>query len=194
MNSGLSGDDFLEPLIAAVRRVAESERLWRPVEHLRGSALMRQGDDAGHIFVLLRGLIKLAYATPDGGERVKSFIADRGVFGPAIDDVEERYSAVALEPSRVVALPTRWLSARFATHVELRDGAARLDGWIKARKEARERALLCDSAEQRYRDLLREQPDLAGRLQQGDIARYIGVTPIALSRIKRRIATEQQCA
>jgi hypothetical protein len=42
--------------------------------------------------------------------------------------------------------------------------------------------------EARLRAVLSGAPDIAARLPQGDIARFIGVTPVAFSRIKRRIA------
>lgn len=188
MNSGLERGDFFGGVIAPLRALAEAERLWRPAQQLRGVALMSQGADAGRVFVLERGLVKLVYATPDGGERVKSFIVDQGLFGPALDDAEERYSATTLEPSVTVALPSSWLVARMAENALLRDAAARFEVWVRKRKQAREMALLCRTPEERYLDLLRDEPGLVSRLSQGDIARFIGITPIAFSRIKRRVA------
>jgi hypothetical protein len=59
---------------------------------------------------------------------------------------------------------------------------------LVARKQQREEALLCDSAETRYRNMLKDEPALLARLPQGDIARFLRVTPIAFSRIKRRVS------
>lgn len=187
MNPSLEGKKIVEALIAPLRTLAEAERLWRPVEHSRGIEVMTQGAEAGHVFVLEQGLVKLSYATPDGGERVKSFIVDRGLFGPALGDVEERYSATVLEPSITVALPTSWLFSQAVKSEALREAAAMFDAWVRARKEAREMALLCRTPEERYRDFVRNEPDLVARLAQGDIARFVGITPIAFSRIKRRL-------
>jgi len=54
------------------------------------------------------------------------------------------------------------------------------------KKERREYEFLCLSAEERYQ-LIREQtPDLLDRVTQNDIARYLGITPVALSRIRAR--------
>jgi CRP-like cAMP-binding protein len=55
------------------------------------------------------------------------------------------------------------------------------------RKERRERQFLTMSAEARYRLLREEEPHLAARVPQKDLASYLGVTPVGLSRISRRI-------
>jgi CRP-like cAMP-binding protein len=55
------------------------------------------------------------------------------------------------------------------------------------RKELREYELLCLSAEERYRRLLTNTPALLDKVTQNDIARYLGVTPVGLSRIKTRV-------
>jgi len=56
------------------------------------------------------------------------------------------------------------------------------------RKSKRELSLLIDSAEQRYLNLLEERPDLLQRIPLKYLASYIGVTPQALSRIRKRIS------
>ena len=55
------------------------------------------------------------------------------------------------------------------------------------KKSKRELSLLNDSAEQRYLNLFIERPDLLRRIPLKFIASYIGITPQALSRIRKRI-------
>ena len=55
------------------------------------------------------------------------------------------------------------------------------------KKTKRELSLLNDTAEQRYLNLFSEQPHLLQQIPLKYIASYIGVTPQALSRIRRRI-------
>ncbi|MEM7216256.1 MAG: hypothetical protein AAF423_12000 [Pseudomonadota bacterium] len=56
------------------------------------------------------------------------------------------------------------------------------------KKEMREYELLCLSAEDRYRRLMKSTPDIFNLVTQNEIARYLGVTPVALSRIKKRVS------
>jgi len=55
------------------------------------------------------------------------------------------------------------------------------------KKSKRELLLLNETAEQRYRNLFTEQPQLLQHIPLKYIASYIGVTPQALSRIRKRI-------
>ena len=54
-------------------------------------------------------------------------------------------------------------------------------------KARREQALLTQTAEQRYMNLLTEQPEFIREIPLKYIASYIGITPQALSRIRKRI-------
>lgn len=55
-------------------------------------------------------------------------------------------------------------------------------------KAKRELSLLNDTAEERYLKLFSEQPELIRKIPLQYIASYIGVTPQALSRIRKRIS------
>lgn len=55
------------------------------------------------------------------------------------------------------------------------------------KKAKRELSLLHDTAEQRYLNLFTEQPHLLKQVPLKYIASYIGITPQALSRIRKRI-------
>ncbi|WP_435133489.1 Crp/Fnr family transcriptional regulator [Formosa sp. A9] len=55
-------------------------------------------------------------------------------------------------------------------------------------KAKREQALLNDTAEERYLNLFTEQPHLIKEIPLKYLASYIGITPQALSRIRKRIS------
>ncbi|MET4682323.1 Crp/Fnr family transcriptional regulator [Brevundimonas faecalis] len=168
--------------------------LGRPRGFEKGEVVFRQGDAARDVYVLRRGLVKLFYVTRDGRERIKSFIVDGGLFGSRrsqIGDGSSAFSAACLEQSEIAVVgydrfrDAMRRDARLASlFLDLSEGAA-------LRKEIREHDLLCLSAEARYRRFVAEQEALASRLMQIDIARYLGVTPVALSRIRRRVEAER---
>lgn len=56
------------------------------------------------------------------------------------------------------------------------------------KKSKRELSLLNDTAEQRYLKLFTEQPHLIQQIPLKYLSSYIGITPQALSRIRRRIS------
>ncbi len=55
-------------------------------------------------------------------------------------------------------------------------------------KSRREQSLLNETAEERYLNLFTERPALIREIPQKYIASYIGITPQALSRIRKRIS------
>lgn len=86
-----------------------------------------------------------------------------------------------------MCLPFPWVQQSITSCANLTQAYLAFSGWVRRRKEDREEALLCASAEDNYRRFLTTNDKLAQRLPQGDIARYLGITPIAFSRIKKRM-------
>ena len=161
----------------------------RLMRSAKGECLFDQGTAVDSVYVLQSGIIKLVYETADGNEWIKSIIVDRGLFGPsnASEGQAIAYAARAIEPSTLARIPLGWVGEALNSSWEMRAAYAGFVNWVRQGKEAREAALLCQSAEERYRDLLADAPNLLARLPQADIARYLRITPIAFSRIKRRI-------
>ena len=192
MNPDLVGTSSpVAELVGALREKARNAGQLRAVCAARGERLFDQGAKVDTVFILQSGLVKLVYETVDGNEWVKSLIADRGLFGPS-DYAEGNaiaYSARAIEPSSLGQIPLGWISQTLSTSPDMAMAYARFVNWVRQRKEAREAALLCQGPEDRYRDLLASSPDLLARMPQADIARYLRITPIAFSRIKRRLRT-----
>ena len=175
-----------------VKRLTADPALARHVQRrslAKGEVVFRQGDPSRDIHVLRGGLVKLFYLTHDGKEWIKSFIADAGVFGSRRSQVAggtSAFSAASIEPSEVLVLGYDRFRAAMARDAELLTLFLEMSEAMALKKEVREHDLLCLSAEARYRRFMIEQGDLAARLTQVDIARFLGVTPVALSRIRRR--------
>ena len=194
MNPGLAGTDFdIAGLVSVLRTMAQRDGIWTAVSRPKGYIVLAQGEASAKVFVLESGLVKLIYETPGGDEWIKSFIVDSGMFAstwPTSADRKSRFAARCLEDSRIATLPITWVGSKIAGDPELQAAAAEFKDWVFRRKQAREEALLCDTAEQRYRSFLGNEAALASRLNQADIARYLGVTPVAFSRIKKRIGQQ----
>jgi hypothetical protein len=47
------------------------------------------------------------------------------------------------------------------------------------------------SAEERYLKLVNEKPDIVNRVPNKYIATMLGITPVSLSRIRKRVATRR---
>ena len=72
----------------------------------------------------------------------------------------------------------------------LGEAVSRFQAWLLERKRQREEDLLCLSPAARYLAFLEREPGLAGRLALKEVAGYLRITPVALSRIRRRLRAE----
>jgi CRP-like cAMP-binding protein len=151
---------------------------------------VKAGDVAEQVFFICRGLVRFYYLTVDGKEHNKSFATEGQFAGSILSSTRRepsRFFIQALEPVAALAISTDALEHLYVqSAVWANIGRKYMEG-VAIRKERREGEFLLDSAEERYRRLLTEQPQLAERLPLYHLASYLGVTDVALSRIRRRL-------
>lgn len=165
------------------------ERRGRAIAVARGDHLFRQGDTDGSVYFVRSGLLKAYYLRPDGREHIKSFLPEGSVIGSLVAATREGacpFSLVAAEDGTLLSL--RYEMLRGAARGDMTLAAALIDFLMAygMRKERREHELLTLSPEQRYALFRETMPHLVDRVSLADQAAYIGVTPQALSRIRRR--------
>jgi CRP-like cAMP-binding protein len=155
----------------------------------RGEHLLRAGERATEVAVVVTGLLREHFVLPDGVERTKAFIAPHAVSGSLADllsSAPSRAFIVAEEPARLLVAP----------YADYRALASRLPAWERAGRCAVERLLLAKAereyellgldAAQRYAAFTARYPDLEARVAARHVASYLGITPVHLSRLRRR--------
>lgn len=134
-----------------------------------------------------KGFLKAYYLRSSGKEYVKTFVSENDFIGSS-NAYRYPHTLVCLEPSRLLRLKY----ADLLDIVQQKPGRspALINMLIDviAKKERRKFEFLCLSAEERYQQILENTPELVKRATQNDIARYLGITPVALSRIRARMA------
>lgn len=156
----------------------------------KGTVLLRQGMKLDSFFVIKEGLAKAFYVTVDGREFIKSIISEGECIASAqviVTDDACPFYLIALENTRLLEIPGKALLKLVGDDAALSQSINKILLQIAMKKERREYELLCLSAEQRYQVFCQRNPGLVQRLSQIDIARYLGITPVALSRIRKRI-------
>ena len=159
-----------------------------------GQALQSPGQSLSGVWFVEQGLLRSHFLNADGLERNCAFHAEwewAGMPPPQGAPVAAPFAIDALERSQVVELSHADLAAWLQTRPELQ---ARLTEALLVTLMAssrRESALMMDSAEQRYMRFLTEKPAMVERVALHHVASYLGVTNVALSRIRRRIKDRQ---
>ncbi|UUM30362.1 Crp/Fnr family transcriptional regulator [Vibrio japonicus] len=149
-------------------------------------SLLHQGQVAEEIFFLLEGICHSAYLTDKGKEFSKEFYWESDWiigFESLIKQQASPYLLESLTPCTLVALPVEtlriWREQKHSVYLKLLETQLMY-------KENKERFMLLYSPEQRYELFCQHYPDLRERLNDYQIAAYLGITPISLSRIKKR--------
>lgn len=168
----------------------ELSRHVRVVSAGRGEEVFRQDESHPFAYVVRRGLLKNVYLSASGDAWIKSFTREGGFIASMAAlraGGSASFSAICIEDTEMERIPYA-LMEQFAVRDLMWSNALRKAITLFAeRKEQRERELLILSPEDRYRALVDQQPDLEARVSQKDLAAYIGVTPVGLNRIVKRV-------
>lgn len=159
----------------------------RPAAIARGQLLLRAGERWQHLWWLERGALRLYYIDREGDESNKNFFLDDTLFWPITSTLRNEpvgFFVDALEDSVVWALAIDALMPALAGHVGWADVQQRTLAALLDDKMRREQAFLQASARQRYEALLREHPAWADRIALKQLASYLGVTDVTLSRLR----------
>lgn len=156
----------------------------------RGSFLVRAGDLSGDFYFILKGLVRSSYPNQSGRATIKSFARELEMTGPILAWLAREPSVLdicALENTETLAFPPRLIPDLLQRHPAWQ---AIVEGYVKAlarKMEDRARSFLESAAEQRYLDFLSAEPALSNRLPLNQVAAYLGITDVSLSRLRRRL-------
>lgn len=161
-----------------------------------GEPLFLAGARRAHVFVVNTGIVKMVYETPKGDSWVKGF-AEPGVCFASLTALESNgttsYAAYAETEATIDQIDYLQLLQLASRHPPWQCAMSNAFKLYGQRKEQREMELLTLSPQDRYLSFLRHHPALAASLRQRDIASYVRVTPVALSRIKARVKASGRC-
>ncbi|MCH6258922.1 hypothetical protein MLD52_20365 [Puniceicoccaceae bacterium K14] len=135
------------------------------------------------------GLLKATYLTLEGKEAIKTFFSGGALVGSLHCVMKKEalpFGAVALQGSSLFSFSLEDLRACAKTDLELANELIERLIQVALVKERREREFLTLSPYERYCSLRDQAPEILENVTQADIVLYLGVTPVALSRMKGR--------
>lgn len=169
------------------------EKLHLPIElHFvkKNDYVFQQGDLANRLYFLHSGIVRYVSVSEEGKEFTQAFVKAPRLIGSTQSMVTQSkalFSIQALEDCMVVSYPWE------AFFEQMRQDQAFLLCYIHfleklfIHKEERENAFARHSAERRYLDFCVSYPELKDKIPLQQVASYIGITPIALSRIRKKL-------
>jgi CRP-like cAMP-binding protein len=170
--------------------LASLSAIVRP-EHLeRGASFIREGEDSTRLALVVKGLFRSYYIDDEGRDYTKLFLPEGSILLSYYAHLAGRPSAYfieALEDSELLVADI----ADFERLTESSRGLLLLyKGFADStlvEKEGHRLSLISEKGMKRYLRFRRERPGLEARLKQCDLASYLGLTPVSLSRLRRRL-------
>ncbi len=166
------------------------DNLTKKKEYKKGTTILKKGQLAQNIIFLNSGIVSSVYS-----KIAKKFIRDF-YFAPYI--FTEQESFVKQIPAKFSIVCVTDITCQLISKNDLENAYDRIPGLKGIANDLlfngfvnisnRLESLLTLNPEQRYLKLLNERPELLHEITLKMIASYLGVTDVALSRIRKRIS------
>ena len=162
---------------------------FKPLSAKRNEILVHKGDIARHLYLIVKGCLRIFLINEDGSEATRFLIFD-GQMGTAFPSFILKKPSVAsvqcLEPSELLTL----------SYTDRQTLFDKIPGWETMYRIVLELAyiasieriesLITMDAKARYNILLRDHPELIQRLPSRIVADYLGISQETLSRLKSK--------
>lgn len=165
------------------------KNIFKPKLLKKDMFFLQEGEKSNEIGVIVKGIFRSYYIDKIGNDITKYFYEEGGILFSYVAHLcqnESMYYIQALEDSEI-------LVAKISDFEKIVEGNYQLllfykkmiDSVLIMKEEHASSFKLLDSME-RYKHFLAVYPDLEKRLKQCHIASYLGITPVSLSRIRKK--------
>jgi CRP-like cAMP-binding protein len=188
--------DSLKSKIQAYTKVSDSDmqfglQFYKEKKVSKGQHIIKPGQLARNFYFLKKGCVSF-YAEDESGIKVMEFFTENTFFTDLYAYIEEIPSENYLEATEDCELfyisKSDILKSYNHSHELERFGRLSMqEAFIKTFQRTSDLKML--SNQERYLKLLEKRPDLLQRVPQYLIASYLGLTPVGLSKIRKRLSS-----
>ena len=152
----------------------------------KGYSIISSGKRCEELFFIQKGLVKLQFDSDDT-EFIMRFFQENLLFSD-LESLNNNkwsgYKAIALEDTSIIAINYNKFDLLCQKHHALETFYRKFLTMAHLNMMVRIKEMLEDDAKKRYDNFVEQYPNLAQRIHLGDIAKYIGITQVSLSRIR----------
>jgi CRP-like cAMP-binding protein len=157
----------------------------------KDAVLLSEGEYAKECYFILQGCVR-SYYLIDGEEKTTDFYTESQTITPISYTKKEpsKYFLSCLENSIIALGSTERNNQLLEKIPKLQSMVAQLNSELLMQKQVSFDDFKSLSPEQRYLSLLETRPDLFNRVPLYHIATYLGITPVSLSRMRKRVSVK----
>jgi CRP-like cAMP-binding protein len=156
----------------------------------KGAYFTEAGEMCKHVALIQEGLFRCYYIKENGEEVNASFRWEGKIMGAyecIIKSTPSSQYIQALEDSIVLKIDFTELEKLYDNNRNLERAAKMLLQNTLAEALQKIESFIVDNPETRYLKIMKEYPDLNQRIPNKYIASFLGITPVSLSRIRKRL-------
>lgn len=153
-----------------------------------GGILLRQGQSQNNAYFIVSGVLKACHYSNSGADLSKEFYFTHELcflYASWLTDHVAEYQIEVVETAQLLQIPLSLLS-----QPQWQTGKIALLSQQLIYKEQKEAFLLLNTPEQRYQFLIEHRPIWVEKLNNIQLASYIGISPVSLSRLKSRLSEQ----
>jgi len=156
----------------------------------KGEFILRGGDVCNHVTYINKGIFRIYNVVHDEEQTVNfafegNFITDYSSF---VSRQSTSDYIVAMEDAEILQLRYDDMQAAYLKSAIWERFGRLIAEYILMFVVERNKSLLFNTPEERYLNLMKERPKVIANMPLKYIASYLGITPEALSRIRKRMA------
>lgn len=152
----------------------------------KNDMLLKRGEVCRHVFYVEEGLVKTCFSNADK-EFIMRFFSEGALFTVLDSYVLQQpsaYAVVALETTTVSCVSHNDLEELCRKHHAIETVFRKLTSMASINMMGRISEMLEENATARYKNFVAENNHLLQRISLGDLANYLGITQVSLSRIR----------
>lgn len=156
----------------------------------KNTIITRYGQVEHYAYFLLQGIVKINM-NYNGEERILEFFLPNSFFSSYTSFLTQKPSDVEITALTDIVVETiyfRDMAKAYETSLLANKLGRMVTEQYYIRKTNREKDFLTKSATERYMELLEERPELLRDIPVNMIAKYLGIKPESLSRIRKEIS------
>ncbi|HLP53165.1 MAG TPA: Crp/Fnr family transcriptional regulator [Chitinophagales bacterium] len=152
--------------------------------------LVRVGDVSREAYFINKGTARL-YFEKEGEEISANFMFENNFIASLesfLLQIPSRQAIDTLEECELLVMSKQRLDELTLDYPKFHIFSKAIAEMAFIMLQRRASSFILDSPEERYMNMLQQRPEILARVPQHMIASYLGVTPVSLSRIRKRIA------
>jgi len=164
--------------------------IFKPKSIRKDDFFLQNGEQSTEIGLILKGVFRSFYIDQAGNDVTKYFYMQGEIllsYYAHLSQTESKYSIQALEDSEILVTNISAFEKVVEENYQLLLFYKKMVDVMLVKKEKHASSFTLLSSTQRYQQFLTDYPNLEKRIKQYQLASYLGMTPVTLSRIRKKL-------